>query len=232
MQNEVSVIYQDNDIIVAFKPYGLLSEEDEAKPNLSAVLKEETGCSSIYTVHRLDRTTQGLMVYAKTQEAAKRLSKTIQDGEMEKRYLAVTEGAPLERSGELRDLLYFDRKKNKSYVVKRDRKGVKEAVLWYEMLSAREYEGQALSLLKIRLLTGRTHQIRVQFASRKMPLVGDRRYGSRVPCLHIMLCSAELRFEHPFTGEKMSFSHVPTNEYFGLFDPNSPDENRCLSLSP
>ena len=155
MQNEVSVIYQDNDIIVAFKPYGLLSEEDEAKPNLSAVLKEETGCSSIYTVHRLDRTTQGLMVYAKTQEAAKRLSKTIQDGEMEKRYLAVTEGATLERSGELRDLLYFDRKKNKSYVVKRDRKGVKEAVLWYETLSTVIHEGQALSLLKIRLLTGR-----------------------------------------------------------------------------
>lgn len=218
MDIEAHVIFQDNDIIVAFKPYGLLSEADEAKPNLPAVLKEETGCGDIYTVHRLDRTTQGLMVYAKTQEAAKRLSKTIQDGEMEKRYLAVTEGAPLERSGELLDLLYFDRKKNKSYVVKRDRKGVKEAVLWYEMLSAKEYEGQALSLLKIRLLTGRTHQIRVQFASRKMPLVGDRRYGSSVTSDNIMLCSHRLRFTHPFSGEEMDFLYRPVNGMFALFE--------------
>ena len=96
------------------KPYGVLSEEDDKKPNMPALLRELPGCESIYPVHRLDRTTQGLMVYAKTEEAARRLSRLIRDGGMEKIYLAVIEGVPREPSGELSDLLYFDRKKNKS----------------------------------------------------------------------------------------------------------------------
>ena len=212
-------MYQDDNIIVAFKPYGLLSEADGTNPNLPAVLKEETGCDSIFTVHRLDRTTQGLMVYAKTQEAARRLSAMIQQGRVEKTYLAVVEGVPEEEQGEYADLLYFDRRKNKSYVVKRERKGVKQARLQYEVLQTIEHEGQRLSLLKIQLLTGRTHQIRVQFASRKMPLVGDRRYGSHIPADHIQLCAARLSFSHPLTGEEMRFSYDPTDEFFRLFKP-------------
>lgn len=218
MDKESHVMYQDDNIIVAFKPYGLLSEADGTNPNLPAVLKEETACDSIFTVHRLDRTTQGLMVYAKTQEAAKHLSKTIQDGKMEKTYLAVVEGVPEEARGEYTDLLYFDRRKNKSYVVKRERKGVKQARLQYQVLQTTEHEGQRLSLLKIQLLTGRTHQIRVQFASRKMPLVGDRRYGSHIPANHIQLCAARLSFIHPLTDEALCFSHDPTDEYFSLFN--------------
>lgn len=218
MDKESHVMYQDDNIIVAFKPYGLLSEADGTNPNLPAVLKEETACDSIFTVHRLDRTTQGLMVYAKTQEAAKHLSKTIQDGKMEKTYLAVVEGVPEEARGKYTDLLYFDRRKNKSYVVKRERKGVKQARLQYEVLQTIEHEGERLSLLQIRLLTGRTHQIRVQFASRKMPLVGDRRYGSHIPANHIQLCAARLSFIHPLTDEALCFSHDPTDEYFSLFN--------------
>lgn len=217
MQNEPSVIFQDEQIIVAYKPYGVLSEDDDKKPNMPALLKAQTGCDEVYTVHRLDRTTQGVMVYAKTKEAAKRLSELVQSGGSEKTYLAVIEGVPETPEGELCDLLYFDRSKNKSYVVKRERRGVKLARLYYETLGTAQADDRTISLLKIRLLTGRTHQIRVQFASRKTPLVGDRRYGSRIMCDNIQLCSSELCFPHPFTGEEMSFAYTPTNEYFGLF---------------
>ena len=201
------------------KPYGVLSEFDEHKPNMPSLLKDESGCDTIYPVHRLDRTTQGVMVYALTEDAARRLSAMIQQGQLEKTYLAVVEGVPEGSRGEYTDLLYFDRRKNKSYVVKRERKGVKQARLQYEVLQTTEHEGERLSLLKIRLLTGRTHQIRVQFASRKMPLVGDRRYGSHIPANHIQLCAARLSFSHPVTGEALRFSYDPTDEFYRLFKP-------------
>ena len=213
----MKIYYHDEHLAVVYKLCEVLSEEDEKTPNMPAMLRAELGCDEIYPVHRLDRTTQGVMVYAKTKEAAKRLSALIQSGGMEKTYLAVVEGEPEEPSGEMRDLLYFDRRKAKSYVVRRDRKGVKEAVLCYETLQTKEIGGQLLSLVRIRLLTGRTHQIRVQFASRKMPLAGDRRYGS-VTRDEMMLCSSELRFLHPFTGEELRFTCIPTNGYFGAFN--------------
>jgi len=212
------ILFQDDNIIVAYKPYGVLSEESDSKPNMPSALRELTGCDSIYTVHRLDRTTQGLMVYAKTPGAAKRLGDIFQRGEVDKRYLAVVQGAPEPQSGELRDLLYFDRRKNKSYVVSRERRGVKEARLSYDTLATSQEDWEDISLLSVRLHTGRTHQIRVQFASRKTPLAGDRRYGSTIRCEQIMLCSAHLSFTHPFTGEELSFSYEPTNELFGQFN--------------
>lgn len=214
----MKVRYQDRHLVIACKPYGVLSEFDGHKPNMPSLLKEELGFDSIYPVHRLDRTTQGVMVYALTEEAARRLSALIQQGKMKKNYLAVVEGVPDKMSGEYTDLLYFDRRKNKSYVVRRERKGVKQARLHYEVLQTTEHEGKQISLLRIRLLTGRTHQIRVQFASRKMPLVGDRRYGSRILSENIQLCSAKLAFVHPFTGEELSFSYDPTDEYFKRFN--------------
>ena len=103
--------------------------------------------------------------------------------------------------------------------IKLTRKGVKQARLQYEVLQTIEHEGQRFSLLKIQLLTGRTHQIRVQFASRKMPLVGDRRYGCHIPADHIQLCAARLSFSHPVTGEEMRFSYDPTDEFYRLFKP-------------
>ena len=185
---------------------------------MPSLLQDELGCDTIYPVHRLDRTTQGVMVYALTEDAARRLSAMIRQGKVEKTYLAVVEGVPEETQGEYADLLYFDRRKNKSYVVKRERKGVKQARLQYEALQTIEHEGERLSLLKIHLMTGRTHQIRVQFASRQMPLVGDRRYGSHIPADHIQLCAAKLSFTHPITDEALSFSHDPTYEFYELFN--------------
>ena len=185
---------------------------------MPSLLKDEAGCDPVYPVHRLDRTTQGVMVYALSEDAARRLSAMIQQGQLEKTYLAVVEGVPEGSQGEYTDLLYFDRRKNKSYVVKRERKGVKQALLQYEVLQTIEHEGKKISLLRIRLMTGRTHQIRVQFASRKTPLVGDRRYGSHIPADHIQLCSARLSFTHPFTGEELSFSYDPTDGYFNRFN--------------
>ncbi|WP_316630206.1 RluA family pseudouridine synthase [uncultured Ruminococcus sp.] len=212
-------MFRDKSILVACKPYGVLSEADGHKPNMPSLLQDALGCDTIYPVHRLDRTTQGVMVYALTESAARRLSAMIQQGRVEKTYLAVVEGVPEQARGEYADLLYFDRRKNKSYVVKRERKGVKQARLQYEVLQTIEHEGQWLSLLKIQLLTGRTHQIRVQFASRQIPLVGDRRYGCHIPADHIQLCAARLSFSHPFTGEEMRFSYDPTDEFYRLFKP-------------
>ena len=213
----MNLYYNDEHLAAAYKPYGVLSEYHETKPNMPAMLCEELGCDTVYPVHRLDRTTQGLMVYAKTEEAARRLSAMVQRGEVEKVYLAVIGGVPDPLAGEYIDLLYFDRRKNKSYVVKRERRGGKQARLHYETRRTIEQEGQSLSLVKIVLDTGRTHQIRVQFASRKMPLIGDRRYGCKLACNSIQLCASELAFTHPFTGEELHFTYTPTNEYFGMF---------------
>ncbi len=206
---DVSVLYEDDSIAVVTKPCGVLSEAHERLPNLPALLRDRCGCE-VYPVHRLDKTTEGLMVYAKTGEAAAKLSEEIRLGRMEKIYLAVVEGIPDER-GEMTDLLYFDRAKGKSYVVRRERKGVKLAKLSYERLSIDEIDGAAVSTVRIRLSTGRTHQIRVQFASRKMPLVGDRRYGSRIPSDRIALCAAQLRFRHPITGEELDYDITPSH---------------------
>ena len=213
----MKILYSDEHLIAAVKPYGVLSEFDEKKQNMPALLRDMTG-DTVYPVHRLDRTTQGVMVFAKTKEAAKRLSALIAQGKLVKTYLAVVQGVPEHPFAELRDLLFFDRRKNKSYVVKRERKGVKEARLRYETLDKADYEGISVSLLRIRLLTGRTHQIRVQFASRRLPLAGDRRYGSTLALDNIALCSAELSFRHPFTGEKMSFTYQPHDSIFERFN--------------
>lgn len=206
------VPFQDEHIVVAVKPYGVLSEAHDSQPNLPAMISEQLGCE-IYPVHRLDKTTQGLMLYAKTQKAAAELSAMIQHGEVEKIYLAVAEGTA-EQNGELSDLLYFDRRMGKSYVVRRERKGVKRAVLTYERLNTGTIGDIPVSLLKINLQTGRTHQIRVQLASRKMPLAGDRRYGSHIAAKEIALCSSQLRFSHPFTGEPLHFTYTPADAVF------------------
>ena len=168
------------------------------------LLREELGTEEIYCVHRLDRETGGLMVYARTKNAAAAISKAIEEGRMQKEYLAVAEGeAPLE--GTLRDLLYRDAARNKSYVVKRMRKGVREAELRYERLAFRE----GLSLLRIQLKTGRSHQIRVQFASRGFPLVGDKKYGSTVRDAGLALWSTRLSLPHPGSGETLSAELPP-----------------------
>ena len=206
----MEILFEDKDVIVAIKERGQLSEES-SKPNMVTLLKELTK-GEIYPVHRLDKDVGGLMVYAKSKKAAAELSKQAGDRTMKKTYLARLHGTPEEKSGMLEDLLFFDKSKNKSFVVKKERRGVKKALLLYEVVS--EKDGNAL--VEVELLTGRTHQIRVQFASRKMPLFGDRRYGAKDDSKIIALWSKEISFIHPATGARMSFQKLPQEEIFDL----------------
>ena len=198
----LALLYQDAQLLVCLKPAGVLSEEG----GMPGLLRVQTGAREIFCVHRLDRAVGGLMVYAKTQEAAASLSRAFSRGEAEKRYLAVCLGEAPD-AGEMRDLLYHDASRNKSYVVRRMRKGVREAALRFETLQRRD----GMSLVKIELLTGRSHQIRVQFASRQMPLAGDRRYGGSAANT-LALWSHELRFCHPESGKALSFRASPPEE--------------------
>ena len=205
---EVQILFQDESILVCLKPPGVLSETG-GMPELL----EKTAGGSVFCVHRLDRAVGGVMVYARTKEAAAALSAVIAAGRMEKRYLAVACGRPAEEKGSLKDLLYHDPGRNKSYVVRRMRRGVREAELSYEMLGSAERDGRMLSLLSVILVTGRSHQIRVQLASRALPLAGDGRYGSPVRDCGIALWSHALTFPHPATGERMAFSAPPPDSF-------------------
>lgn len=207
----MEVLFEDENLIVAIKERGLLSEEHESKPNMVRSLKEVTG-EEIYPVHRLDKDVGGVMVYAKTKSAAASLSAQAGDRTMKKTYLAILHGKPQEESGMLEDLLFFDKGKNKSFVVKKERRGVKKALLNYRVISQKD--GNAL--IEVELLTGRTHQIRVQFASRKMPLFGDRRYGAKDESRIIALWSKEISFLHPITKERMTFCKLSEEEIFNI----------------
>ena len=191
----MEILYSDRDIAVCVKPVGLNSEADV--PN---ALKEALG-DEFFTVHRLDQNVGGVMVYARSKAAAAELSRAIQNGEMIKEYLALVHGAPAE-SGVLEDLLWKDSSKNKVFVVKRERKGVKKAKLEYKILRQGED-----SLIHIRLHTGRSHQIRVQFASRGFPLVGDHKYGARDGFSVPFLFSCKLTF--PLKGKVLTFEAKP-----------------------
>lgn len=170
-QEKVRIIYEEPAFAVCVKPVGIASEGEAGLPGR---LSRQLG-GEFFPVHRLDQAVGGVMLLARSAEAAARFSAAVQAGELQKEYLAVLGGVPQEPEGTLTDLLYHDRTKNKTYVVRRKRAGVKEARLCYTVLKAQG--GRALVL--VRLLTGRTHQIRVQFASRGLPLVGDGKYGSR-----------------------------------------------------
>ena len=196
------ILYSDNEIVVCIKEKGVLSQQGKpGQKTMIDILSAEYGCE-IYPVHRLDKEVSGVMVYAKTQKAAANLSAQVSSREMEKHYIATTEKSDLPTEGTMEDLLYFDKGKNKSFVVKRERRGVKKAILEYRVVGADDER----TTYHVRLLTGRTHQIRVQFASRKYPLVGDRKYGSKVDG-DIGLVSCFIGFKHPKTGEWMEFQH-------------------------
>lgn len=197
----MQILFEDPHIVVCVKPAGVLSQFSPGKANMVTLLREQTG-GDIFPVHRLDREVGGVMVFAKTQKAAAALSKQIAQHSFEKIYLARVHGVPEPEKGEMEDLLFKDSAKNKVFVVRRERKGVKAAKLAYEVLSVDE-TGNAL--VKIRLFTGRTHQIRVQFASHKHPLFGDGKYGARDGEKQLQLRSAQIAFDHPETGERMAF---------------------------
>ena len=205
---EIETLYEDAQLAVCLKPPVVLSENGGMPELLQTQLGGEFFC-----VHRLDKPTGGVMVYARTREAAAALSTAFAEGRTKKQYLAAAQGVPGEEKGSFHDLLYHDAARGKSYVVRRPRRGVKEAVLDYELLGTEEYEEQTLSLLRIALHTGRSHQIRVQLASRGMPLVGDGRYGSALRLGPIALWSASLSFPHPSTGETMRFDAPPPDAF-------------------
>lgn len=188
----MEIIHEDKAFVVCVKPVGIDSEHQ-----LPEELKKVVG-GEIFPIHRLDQNVGGVMVFARTKPAAAQLSKLVQDGALVKEYVAQVHGTPPE-SGDWTDFLFKDSSKNKVFVVKKERKGVKKARLEFVTLTP--------SLVRIRLHTGRSHQIRVQFASRGFPLVGDHKYGSRDEATAPMLFSCCISF--PWHGTQMKFEQLP-----------------------
>lgn len=207
--NSVKIIYENNDIVVCVKPSGVLSEKSNDKKSMSDFFDYP-----IYCVHRLDKEVSGLMVYAKNKFAAASLSEQIQKGIFKKEYLAVIHGKPEQESGVFEDFLFKDSAKNKVFVVKKERKGVKKAKLEYFVLDSKD----DLSFVRIKLYTGRTHQIRVQFASRKMPLFADKKYGGKDDG-KIALRSYKISFNDIRNKNPLDFEIFPKDDYpFCIFE--------------
>lgn len=202
----MNIIFEDKSIVVCVKPKGVLSQLGDGE-NMIALLNshfEENGeRAEAFPVHRLDKETAGVIVYAKSSRTAAELSRQITENKFRKHYYAVIPGTPHEKSGIMTDLLFRDKQKNKSFVVGRKRNGVKEAELEYKIIAG----NGGFSLADILLHTGRTHQIRAQFSSRGFPLYGDRKYGGCAG--ELALFAYRLDFFHPETGEKLSFSAEP-----------------------
>ena len=205
----MELIHVDRDIVVCIKPPRVLSTDEPG--GLPDLVREALGDpkANIRTVHRLDRVVSGLMVLARTNKAAAELSRQIREDLFEKEYLAVLHGVPAEHAGILRDLLLRNKAERKTYVVQELGKDVQEAILNYRLLSRTD----AMSKVAIELITGRTHQIRAQFSSRDLPLVGDRKYSLYEDDCEIALWSHRIAFDHPYTGKRMEFVQQPPDTY-------------------
>ncbi len=215
----MQILYNDAALCVCLKPAGVLSQ-DGGGTNMPALLRQALGISDIYPVHRLDTAAAGLMVYAKTGAAAAALSRQMAEHTFIKEYFAVLHGVPAQPEGEYTDLLFKDAQKNKTYVVKSARRGVREARLAYRVLSATETPAGPAALVRVRLFTGRTHQIRVQFAARRTPLFGDGKYGAKDRFPALALFSCRLAFTHPETGAPAEFTLPPPEaEPWSFFSP-------------
>jgi len=216
--NKLEVLYEDNHLIVVYKPANILSQGDiTGDKDMLTLIKEylkekynKPGNVYLGLVHRLDRPVEGVMVFAKTSKAASRLSKQIQNHEFNKQYLAIINGTLKEKNGEFRD--YLTKLENGNTIVT-DSKNGKESILKYNVLK----EENNLSLVNIELITGRHHQIRVQFASRNHPLIGDQRYGKQ-DNKQICLCSYKLSFLHPTTKERLTFERYPKGNSWDILN--------------
>lgn len=216
----MEILYKDRHIAVCVKPVGVISED----PGMPALLREQLG-GEAFCVHRLDTVVGGVMVYALNKKAAAKLSAYIAGDMLTKEYLAVVEGIPNPDEGYMDDLLLKDSAKGKSYVVQRMRKGVKDARLQFKVLQTVATVNGTYSLVWVRLVTGRFHQIRVQFASRKHPLVGDGKYGSKCNRCTPALWAWRLTFPHPQTGEWRRYDQKPPEQFpWNLFDENKETE--------
>lgn len=214
----IEILYEDSHLLVCVKPLGVLSQPGQGEGEdmldlLNKYMKDKDENATIGVVHRLDRNVGGVMVFSKKAVVAGKLSKAIQERNFHKEYLAVVHNLPEENKGIYKDFLFKDSRKNKSFVVDRVRKGVKEASLEYEVIESVNTEKGTISLIKVLLHTGRTHQIRVQFASRKMPLIGDGKYGSKDNKCEIGLWSYGLAFRHPIKQEDVDIKQKPPKEY-------------------
>lgn len=205
----MELIYCDKDIVVCIKPPRVLSTDEPG--GLPELVREALGDpkADVRTVHRLDRVVSGLMVLARNPKAASELSRQIREDTFEKEYLAVVHGAPDADKGTLTDLLGRDKARKMTFVAAEPAKGVQEAILHYQAAA----KNDTMSKIRIRLQTGRTHQIRVQFASRGMPLVGERKYSTLDDPCEIALFSCKLGFTHPTTGQYMTFAKEPPEVY-------------------
>ncbi len=227
MQTPIEILFEDRDILVVDKPSGVLSEDapndEESVPSLLASHKE--GDFPLVPVTRLDRNVSGVMLLAKNKKSASFLSAEVSDHEKcIKEYRAVVSGLMEEEEGVFLDLLFKDSAKNKSFVVKRMRRGVKKASLAYRVLLTAQTEKGSVSLVSVRLHTGRTHQIRVQFSSRKHPLLGDGKYGG-ASAYPLALHAFSLSFLHP-NGKRYTFtSPLPQGTPWTLFREKLDGEN-------
>ena len=205
----MELLYTDKDIVVCIKPPRVLSTDEPG--GLPELVRETLGDlkADIRTVHRLDRVVSGVMVLARNAKAASELSRQIREDAFEKEYLAMTHGCPGEPEGTLTDLLWRDKARRMTMVAEAPGKGVQEAILDYKVL----YSQNEMSLVQVKLHTGRTHQIRVQFASRGMPLVGERKYATLEDPCEIALWSHRIGFTHPGTGKWMVFSKKPPMKF-------------------
>ena len=215
----MKILYEDKYLLVCEKPVGVESQVSSKNkcdmPTLLSEYRKEKGEDAyIGVVHRLDTATGGAMIYSKREDMTGKLSALVQSGDYKKVYLAVVHGVPDEAAGEMRDLLFHDKQRNKSFVCDKKRSGVKEAILNYRVLGTAGAEsGEKKSLVEIELITGRTHQIRVQFASRRMPLVGDGKYGSKDNKATCALWSHKVEFVHPVTKKTVEATSLPSGEY-------------------
>lgn len=217
--DDLTIVYEDRSLLLCVKPVGVLSEDSENGASMPRLLRQHYAARHqpdyIATVHRLDKITGGLMLFSRQKAATGKLIAAVAEHRVEKEYLAVLRGHPAEKEAELTDLLFRDAAKNKSYVVKRMRKGVREAKLSYRVLG----ETNELTLVRVRLYTGRTHQIRVQFSARGLPLLGDIRYGSKDANCSAALWSYRLALTHPVIGERIDVIQPPPKQYpWDLFD--------------
>lgn len=205
----VRILFIDSHICVCVKPIGISSEQN----GMPLLLQQQLGNSEVYPVHRLDQGVGGLMIFALSKESATRLTQAFSGSDIRKEYLSVMSPFPEGNEGTYTDLLFHDKRVNKTYVVKKERKGVKRADLAWILQEKQEKDGFQLGLIRIALHSGRSHQIRVQFGSRGTPIVGDGKYGSRIKSKSIALWSFRLSFRHPISGEMMDYSILPPKEY-------------------
>lgn len=216
---DLNILFEDEEILVVVKPQGVPTQPDKTGDlDMLTQLQQKVG-HEVGLLHRLDRPVGGVMVFAKTKQAETAIAKAMQKGLWQKYYIAVLCGRIQQKSGTWTDYLYKNARTNLSECVSKEKKGAKKAVLQYEVLEETEHDGQILSLVKIKLETGRHHQIRVQTSTRGVPIWGDRKYAHQnMPKgANIALWSDCLEGIHPSTKKEIIFSYAPKEVPFCFF---------------